>query len=100
MPRIDKIRGEILELCSEDDWGSWELWWSVSAELPGSEVSETARIFAEVIANLVESGELIAKRHDPDGTCDPVAFDKERLMVEVQESVRPDPDQYFWFGTR
>jgi hypothetical protein len=94
----DKIEASIVELCSEDDYGSWELWWNTSAEVPADQIAELRRQFLDVVNNLVSGGKLIAKAHRADGNIVPTQFDREKLAREVDSARDPDPDSFFWFG--
>ena len=95
----DDIRNTILELCFEDDWGSWELWWSISSKTLSGDVPKTKELFIEIISELVASGVIVSKKHELGGVCVPVAFDVSRLIQEIEHSDRPN-DNCYWFGYR
>jgi hypothetical protein len=95
----EQIEAGIIELCSEDDYGSWELWWNVSAEVPDDEMPALKSRFQKVVTDLVTEGKLIAKRRDADGGIMPTQYDQEKLAREIASAHEPDPDSYFWFGT-
>jgi hypothetical protein len=94
-----QIEANIVELCSEDDYGSWELWWIMSEDVPTNRIPDVRMQFLDVISNLVSNGKLIAKRHGKDGNVVPTEFDREKLAQEVDFAGDPDPDSFFWFGT-
>ena len=95
----DDIAARIRELAAEDDWGSWELWWDIVANVPKDKLAESKKRFLSIISDMILRGELIPKRH-VDGKLQRVAFDAEELSREVDLSARPDPDSSYWFGTR
>ena len=94
-----EINADVLELCSEDDYGSWELWWHISAEVPAQQIPALQHRFLDVVSDLVSSGNLIAKVHSTDGNITGTEFDREKLAREVDSASKPNPDFYFWFGT-
>lgn len=96
---IEHIKANLLELCSEDDHGSWELWWNASAEVPEDQVLDLKNRFLDVVSELTSAGKLIAKSHCADGNITPTQFDREKLAREIDASGDPDPDSFFWFGT-
>src|SRR4051794_39588995 len=59
----EEIKADVLEVCSEDDCGSWELWWHISAKVSTDQISGVKHMFVNVVSNLVSSGKLIAKAH-------------------------------------
>lgn len=93
------INADVLELCAEDDYGSWELWWHISADVPAEQIPALNPLFLDVVTNLVSSGDLTAKVHSTDGNITATEFDREKLAREVDSASNPDPDSYFWFGT-
>ncbi len=95
----EEINADVLELCSEDDHGSWELWWHISAEVPEEQIPALKHVFLDVISNLVSSGNLIAKVHSTDGIITATEFDREKLARELDSAVDADPDSFFWFGS-
>ena len=95
-----EVEKAVKELCSEDDWGSWELWWYVSEGVPNEETAKLKRTFIKAISEMVECGDLIAKCHGDRGDCSAVLFDSEKLLSEIESSRNPEPNSFFWFGTR
>jgi hypothetical protein len=95
----EQIEADIIELCSEDDYGSWELWWNVSANVPNSEMAELKGRFQNVISDLVDTKKLIAKRRNVHGDIIATQYDPDELTREIASADDPDPDSYFWFGT-
>lgn len=96
LPSKDKIKIDILELCSEDAYGSWEFW---SGAADKSE--EEAQKIIQAIQELVKD-DLIAPtdgRHVKDQTYQKIPLDTKRLTKEVQLSIpfTVDPDTFYWF---
>lgn len=99
MKIAEMIRVLVMELCEEDDYGSWELWCSSKAEFPGHSTEEIQREFLDVIQNLIKEGKIVSKKHLPDGECVPTPFNAGRLKREMEDAKRPDRDKFYWFGT-
>lgn len=89
-----------MELCSEDDWGSWELWWNVSADASSHNLSRLRRTFLDVVSDMVASGKLIPKRRSKDGPLEPTRYDRDKLASEISLGKEPDPATFIWFGTK
>ena len=94
-----RIKQTVLELCSEDDWGSWELWWNVAASNSAEIQSELKTTFISVVQEMVGNGQLISKRHRVDGVCVPDEFDVECLVNDLDKVDNVDIDSFYWFGT-
>jgi hypothetical protein len=95
----EQINADVLELCSEDDYGSWELWWHISSEVPAEQIPGLKQLFLDVVSNLVSCGKLIAKVHSTDGNITATKFDREKLARELDSAGDPNPDSFFWFGS-
>jgi hypothetical protein len=95
----EEIKAGIIELCSEDDYGSWELWWKVSAQVAPAQTTALKRSFLDVVSELISAGKLIPKHRRPIGQITATGYDREKLAREVDSASKPDPDSYFWFGT-
>ena len=95
----ERIEADIIELCSEDDYGSWELWWNVSADVPVAEISALKSRFLNVVSDLVTAGKLIPKRCATEAGCTAIQYDRKKLSHEIDSTDDPDSDSYFWFGT-
>jgi len=95
---IKKIKSEILELCSEDAYGSWELWWNGSFGIPSSKIDDFRKDFIDIVESLVKEEKLIPFHHkDIGGSYIKVPFERLRLEFETEHSSPPDPDTYYWF---
>lgn len=90
---------KILELSAEDDYGSWELWWSVRSRSPGAPRHGPKQNFVSLIENLIKDGKLVAKTRGDDGKLQVAEFDSLRLLNELERADQPDPDTFYWFGT-
>ena len=96
---MESIKAKVLELCSEDDYGSWELWWDISAEVPAEQLPSLKNQFLDVISEQVSAGKLIAKMHSTDGNTAATRFDRDKLAREIDSAGDADPDSFFWFGS-
>ena len=90
------IRSRIIELCSEDAYGSWELWWSLGAKKAEQWDSLCDR-FIQAVQGLVSEGKVIALRKDEHNQFSVVPLDGDRLRHELQNSDDPKPFEYYWF---
>jgi hypothetical protein len=72
----EDIKANVLELCSEDHYGSWELWWDISAEVPAHQIPELKNRFLDVVSELVSGGKLIAMGQSRDGNITATKFDR------------------------
>jgi len=93
------IRNKIVELCEEDDYGSWELWWAITADHSNIPIDTLRQKFIVAVGRLVESRSIVAKVKGVDGKCLITSFFKERLQEEISNASQPNPDDYYWFGT-
>jgi len=69
-----QINADVLELCSGDDHGLWELWWHISAEIPANELPDLKNRFLNDLSDLVAEGKLIAKCHTRMSLVSPAYF--------------------------
>lgn len=90
----------LLELCAEDDWGSWELWWNISGSMPHKPWPEPKHAFLDVIDGLVAEGRLLAKHRLQDGSFAKTGYQRATLAFEIEHADAPDPDNFYWFGVR
>jgi hypothetical protein len=95
----EEVEAHVIELCDEDDWGSWELWWSTSATTQPGQMLALKAIFLDVISELVSARKLIAKHHLADGNITATQCNRERLAHKIDSSDNRNPDSFFWFGT-
>ena len=93
------IKASIIELCSEDDYGSWELWWNISSDVSPDQTGALRRSFLDAVSELISSGRLIAKRQRMKSQIIATEYDREKLAREIDSASNPDPESYFWFGT-
>ena len=90
------MRSRIIELCSEDAYGSWELWWSLGVKKTEKRDSFCDR-FIEAVQGLVSEGKIVALRKDEHNQFSVVPLDPDRLSYELQNSHNPKPLEYFCF---
>lgn len=96
MDTRENIRQKILELCSEDDYGSWELFWAASNLGLGNDQF----LLADTILDLLSEGKIKAKRKNPDsGELSASGVDRGTLLKELSMSNTPNPETFYWFGT-
>jgi hypothetical protein len=95
----EEVEARVIELCDEDDWGSWELWWNTSAKTQPKQMLALIEIFLDVISELISAGKLNAKHKRTDGNITATKYDREELAREIDSADNPDPDSDFWFGT-
>jgi hypothetical protein len=91
-----RIQSRIIELCSEDAYGSWELWWSLGAKKPKERDSLCDR-FIEAVQDLLNEGRVIALRKDEHNQFSVVQLDRDQLTYELQNADHPKPSEFFWF---
>jgi hypothetical protein len=90
------VRSRIIELCSEDAYGSWELWWSLGAKKT-EERDALCDHFIGSVQGLVNEGKIIALRKDEHNRFSVVQLDRDRLSYELQNANHPKPSEFFWF---
>jgi len=90
------MRSRIIELCSEDAYGSWELWWSLGVKKAEDRDSFCDR-FIEAVQGLVSEGKIVALRKDEHNQFSVVQINPDRLSYELQNSDDPKPLEYLWF---
>lgn len=93
----ENLKKLILELTSEDAYGSWELWRTVKDKL-NAEKENLNEMFLQTIKKLIDDGELLAFHHKQNGSYDETSLDVRRLMTEIEKSANPDPETFYWFG--
>jgi hypothetical protein len=95
---MNNLEKDILELTSEDDYGSWELWWRVSQLHKDENESQFIGSFVEALENMISRGTLKAKRKTPSGKLRSVEFSAAELRREIEKAKTPNPNQFYWFG--
>lgn len=92
----DALKRKILELCSEDNHGIWELWWPIgeSPKFTKTDIDP----FIDVIHELVESRQIQALTETPHGF-DSAVLDLDRLRRELDLVISDDlTGDMYWFG--
>lgn len=94
-----KLTSTILELTSEDAYGSWELWWNISAHVSKDEFSTLRDEFISVVSLLVQEGKIrtLNLKHGGKESYSPVVLVKERLKFELDHVDDPNPSEFYWF---
>jgi hypothetical protein len=87
----EDIEATIIGLCSEDDYGSWELWWNIFSDAPDDEATALRESFVNVVSELISSGRLVAKRQRMKGQILATKYDREELEREIDSAGNPDP---------
>src|SRR5262249_533669 len=92
----DQTRTNILELCSESEYGSWEFW------LNTDKTDQECEHIVKTLSDLVNEKKIIPVEHKTlvDQTYQEVPLDIARLKNEVKRSMTPynvDPDNFYWF---
>src|SRR3989344_2107063 len=95
MQNKDQARGRILELCSEDAYGSW-LFWSESDNKSEAELQS----ILEAIIELVKEKKIEVLEHKFNGPYTEVSFNSGRLRDELKHSIihEVNPDIFYWFA--
>ena len=97
---LDKqIKLKILELASEDSYGSWELWGAVNQHTSGMNVEDEVlrEQFLSIVETLVREKKLVAELHKFKESYDPAEFNRSRLEFEMDNAGKPEPDSFYWF---
>ncbi len=95
-----EIESKILELVAEDAYGSWELWWDISADIDKNQKELIKKKFIETISNLIEANKLEVLHHKAMGAYEHASFDPKQLEFELENSSTPDPDSFYWFSLK
>jgi hypothetical protein len=97
------MQADVLEICGDSAYGSWELWWAVKPKM--QDVPDRVKnTFLDVIENLVKENKLSALHHrsrnGKENSYEPATFDRARLKYEIEHSRHDtglDPDTFYWF---
>lgn len=94
---IDKTRAEILELCSESEYGSWEFW------LTQERTEIECNHIVQTIVDLVKEKKIFPMEYKSvlDQSYKETQLDINRLKNEIKRSMHPnnidDPNNFYWF---
>jgi len=96
MQTKDQAKSNILELCSESDYGSWEFWSSQDKS------EEECQNIIEAIKELVAEKKILPVEYKDikNQSYQETRLDSTRLGREVRQSIMPnniDPDNFYWF---
>lgn len=93
MIKIELIN-TILELCDEDHYGVWELYWNYQG-IVGAEKTDDD-FFVRLLIELVDTQQIVPYEKD---ASNPIALDVERLKEELIKTKKGDvADGFYWFG--
>ena len=100
MPHLQAAREKIIELCSEDDYGSWELFWGVSPFFKiENQHGNAETIFVALIDDLISKKQIVSLiKNQATDQLEAALFDKNRLAIQLEKSLKPEPDSFYWFG--
>src|SRR5262245_27692392 len=98
--KTDKIRANILELCSESEYGSWEFWLK---DVKDRTVDDAENII-KVILDLLKERKIYAMEYKSvkDHSYKETNIDVNRLRSQIIDSMKPDSvdlDTSYWFLT-
>jgi hypothetical protein len=96
-----EIKISILEACSEDAYGSWELWWGIKPKTQDN-IDQLKKDFIDNVDELIKEGKMIALHHrswdGKENIYTKATFKRERLEYEVDHSLQEtglDPDTFY-----
>ena len=98
---LDKqIRLTILELTSESEYGSWELWGASNQDTadmhPDKKVLHDK--FINTIEVLIKENKLVALSYkQKDHSYTPVVLERARLEFEMDHADKPVHETFYWF---
>jgi hypothetical protein len=93
-------RQKILELCSEDDYGIWELFGSVVPVCKDKGQQENFEtLFLKLVEDLVKEHKIVSKKENPKtNKLESVDFNPDILALQLKKIATPDPKSFYWFG--
>ena len=94
---IQKIKINILELCSESEHGSWEFWSNKEVK-----TKEEGKNIFQAIASLIKEEEIIPVEYEnvTDHSYKKAVFEIDRLRTEIDKSIsieNVDSKTFYWF---
>ncbi len=101
MRNYQNARDKILELCSEDDYGIWELFWDVSPffEVKKENKSSTT-IFTQLIKDLLNEKLIVPKaKNKTTDQLEVTALDEGELANQLKNINQPT-ESFYWFGLK
>jgi hypothetical protein len=102
MKTEDQIKKIILELASEDAYGSWELWRAVAQDMEDDEMNQEdlKTLFLGAVENLIEEKQLSSLHYSQiENTYTATPFEKAQLKTEIEQQEKLDPETFYWFET-
>ena len=99
LKNMDEIRANILELCSESEYGSWEFWLTE----PSDRTMKDAEYIVQTIVELVKEKKIYPMEYASvnDRSYKETKIDVDKLRKEVILSINPETMQdstlSYWF---
>lgn len=90
----------MLELCSEDDYALWELFWAVAPFFERkNQETKAETMFIQLTQDLINDRLIVSKlKSRATGRLEIVIFDKNALALQLNKLAKPDPESFYWFG--
>ena len=99
MTNFQLAREKVLELCSEDDYGVWELFSSVIPNEDKSNRENAETSFLHLVEDLINEQKIFPKRKNPTTKkLESVDFDANTLALQLKKISSPDPESFYWFS--
>ena len=90
----NQLKEMILELCTEDNYGVWELYWNYQGLVGDENVDD--ELFINVVHELVRDKKIAPYLENDVKPC---SFDVERLKMELKRvKQRGTVEGLYWFG--
>ncbi len=98
----NKIKSNILELCEEDDYSSWELYWSYNTLCRDIDVEKCNSMFIDCMNELINDGTIVSKiHHEKTGECTLTKYDSEKLNNDILNiNNKKYYSLIYWFGIK
>jgi hypothetical protein len=92
------IKEAMLELCAEDNYGLWELYWSYRGLVRGADCSDEE--FLNALQELITQGKIDPyDKNQYTGKFDRTTFELGRARSELEDIKRHKiTDRLYWFG--
>jgi hypothetical protein len=100
MIKMQAARQKILELCSEDDYGVWEVFGSLTPLFKKENQEKNAEaLFTQLLQDLINERLIVSKvKNRATNQLEAVAFNANTLMIQLKNLASPDPESFYWFG--
>ncbi len=93
------LEDRILEMCKEDDYGCWELWWTMRPFMSGVESSDAGE-FVKCISKMCDLGYIYCKTRRRDSVMEKSSLEVGKLLADILNLTTPlkSEDGLYWFG--